>query len=131
LNSSKTGSGSSARHTSAFLAELQQLEAMRETALQGLLDTNPQLDLMVYQADWHLRGLTYHLERIYKLYGHVSKEVGGRALAGADVIVMYAPYMKDLTFEFYAFINLARITLDQLQRYAAPAFSPRSTAMTG
>jgi hypothetical protein len=45
----------------------------------------------------------------------------------ANIVVTRAPEMLELIFEFYAFMNLARITLDQLQRYAAPALKIKSS----
>lgn len=114
-----------------FDAELRELDSVREHAIRAMIKIAPEYRLLAYQADWHLRGLNYHLGRIRNVYAIVAQEVGDRAAGdqSADVIIMHSPDMQDLIFEFYAFIGLARITLDQLQRFAAPAFKPKSNQL--
>jgi hypothetical protein len=108
-----------------FDSELKELDSVRESAIGSIIEAAPGHRLLINQADWHLRGLNYHLARILKLYQVVAQEVGDRAAGdpSADVIIMYSPDMQDLMFEFHAFISLARITFDQLQRFVAPSLA--------
>jgi hypothetical protein len=84
--------------------------------------------LMVFQADWHLRGLVYHLRRMRELYEAATKNVGDMAAGdpAGNIMVSTSPAMQQLMFEFYAFISLARVTLDQLIRFSAPSLKLES-----
>ncbi len=78
--------------------------------------------LLGFQAEWHVRGLIYHLRRCHEHYSTFVGEVSARASAGASAIVMFAPSFQQMLFEFYALVNLARISLDNLRVYLRPLF---------
>lgn len=101
---------------------------MRDQVVRAFLKAAPDQALLAWQADWHLRGLNYHLVHIRDLYLVIGQEVGGRvqAVPQADLFVMHSPEMQNLMFEFHAFISLARITLDHLQRFATPSLTADS-----
>ncbi|RLI78760.1 hypothetical protein DRP07_10770, partial [Archaeoglobales archaeon] len=79
------------------------------------------LTLKVHQAEWHVRGLTYHCRNLIRHYNVIAQDVSKRASVGADVVIMYEPAVQKLMFEFYALVNLARISLDNL-RNLSPVF---------
>jgi hypothetical protein len=112
------------RRLAEFDAELAELTGFREQVVQKLLEVAPEHRLLTNQASWHLLGLNYHLGAIRDLYGRVSHDVGDIAAGDptGNIIVCHSPAMQRLMFEFHAFISLARITLDQLVRFARPSF---------
>lgn len=67
-------------------------------------------------AEWHFKGLTYHAERMINEYTGIVDELKIRLEAAPDgeIFIMHTPQINHFMFEFYAFINLARITLDNL-----------------
>lgn len=75
-------------------------------------------------AQWHFRGLVYHTKNIIFQYGKIGDELQKRLnkIENPDVIIMYSPHTQNLMFEFYAFINLARISLDNLKHLLYPLF---------
>lgn len=123
---SSTGPEPNPRKLEDFDSELDAIDAIRAERLVRLEPIAPEtLQLRLHQADWHLRGLMYHVRRIRSLYAPSTKNVGDMAAgdAAGNILVTASPAMLELMFEFYAFISLARVTLDQLQRYAAPALA--------
>ena len=113
-----------ARKLAEFDPEINKMDNFREETIAAIAKRAPgRLALTIQQADWHLQGLYYHLRRIRALYGPAIQNVADMAAGdpSANVAITRAPEMLELIFEFYAFMNLARITLDELQRYAAPA----------
>jgi hypothetical protein len=114
------------RKLADFDAEIDKMDNACQDAIAAIVRRAPtELALIVQQADWHLQGLYYHLRRIRLLYEPAIKNVADMAAGDphANILVTRAPEMLELIFEFYAFMSLARITLDQLQRYAAPALN--------
>jgi hypothetical protein len=106
--------------------ELDEVCAASHEATRRVLAALPERRLVAEQAEWHVRGLAYHLRAIARLHREVIEGVASRALAGEpSVVVMHAPEMQDMLFEFYAFVVLARISLDQLGRYLTPLFTNR------
>lgn len=79
-------------------------------------------------AQWHLKGLMFHAQRILSSYKAVHQHVCMRILSSRDtkqrpnVLIMYVPEMQEMMYEVYAFINLAKITLDHLQKILKPLF---------
>ncbi len=106
--------------------DLADVKRILDHAVRALIEKKSEYTLLARQAEWHIRGLIYHYHRMLSLYEVVAGEVGGRALtiANTAVIVMHSPDMQDLIFEFYALVNLARITLDELVKYVRPLFVP-------
>ena len=82
--------------------------------------------LLGFQAEWHIRGIVYHLRRLSEKYAGFAGEVSARASTGARVIVMYSPTFQEMLFEFYALVNLCRIALDNLRIYLNPLFTRTS-----
>jgi hypothetical protein len=102
------------------LAEIE--DALTEVA-RAATHSVPEHQLLIKQADWHARGVLYHCRRIYGLYRKVVEGVIARTAASPSVIIMHSPEMQHLLFEFYAFMILSRITLDELKKYVAPTFA--------
>jgi hypothetical protein len=104
------------------------MEDMRARGIEALLRLAPDRVLLIQQADWHLRGLLYHLRRIRALYEPAIQNVADMAAgdSAGNILVTTAPEMPQLVFELYAFMNLARVTLDQLIRFAGPALTLHS-----
>jgi hypothetical protein len=98
------------------------MKRANDKIVRRLAEVDPSHEGMILEADWHIQGLIYHARHMVSPYRRVAQEVANRALGNADVIIMYSPHMQRLAFEFYAFMNLARITLDQVVRYAKPTF---------
>jgi hypothetical protein len=101
-----------------------EIKGLINEVVRSTIERKPEYGLTIHQAEWHIRGLIYHLERLLVLYRVVADELGTRALgmADADIILMHSPEMQYLIFEFYALVNLARITLDELIKYIRPLF---------
>jgi hypothetical protein len=102
------------------LAEIE--DALTEVAREAT-NSVPEHQLLIEQAEWHARGVLYHCRRIHGLYRKVAAGVIARTAMSPDVIVMHSPEMQHLLFEFYAFVILCRITLDELKNYVAPTFA--------
>jgi len=107
------------------LEELEQEIDRLEVFAKGLGDLvarqHPDRSVLGYQAEWHVRGVLYHLRNVYGFYNQFAHEVAMRAGAtGADVLLMHAPVYQKMLFEFYALVNLCRISLDRLRDYLGP-----------
>jgi hypothetical protein len=101
-----------------------EVEETLASAVNSLITEKPERSLLARQAEWHIKGLVYHYGRLFDLYNTVANEVGSRALGlNADIYVMHSPEMQDLIFEFYALVNLARITLDESIKYVRSLFT--------
>lgn len=80
-------------------------------------------------AAWHVRGQIYHTRRLYEHYRRLGDEVAMRVNAllpdsPPDVLVFTSPTLQELLFEFYAFLALARISLDELRHLLRPILVP-------
>ncbi|MFC0518983.1 hypothetical protein ACFFGT_32515 [Mucilaginibacter angelicae] len=75
-------------------------------------------------ADWHIKGLIYHVNNLIASYREVVKELELRlnTVSEADIFIMHTPQINNLMYEFYAFVSLARITLDNLRYILYPLF---------
>lgn len=97
MNSESRNETDTARHISNFEDDVARIKNLIDQAVKSLIEKKPEQTLLAHQAEWHVKGLMYHLERLLKLYDIVAGEVGSRALGvEADVIVMYSPDMQDL-----------------------------------
>lgn len=107
--------------------ELEDTEKCLSKTIYKILDKSKlsNVELRIYQASWYIRGLTYHCRNLIEFYINVCKEVASRALTEPDVIVMHAPMVQKLMFEFYALLNLARISLDNLRNILSPIFKTK------
>ncbi|MEW6682697.1 MAG: hypothetical protein AB1451_07205 [Nitrospirota bacterium] len=91
----------------------------------SVIDSRPEHTLLARQAEWHICGIHYHCERFYEQYRRFVEEAAARVATGAEAVVMYSPDSQRMFFEFYALVVLARIVLDNLRHYVAPAFTTR------
>jgi len=75
-------------------------------------------------ANWHIKGLIYHTEKLIAEYRAIVEELKKRleTVGEADAFIMFTPQINHFMFEFYAFVNLARITLDNLRYILYPLF---------
>ena len=109
-----------------FRAEIDALGESVNGIAHGVTKLHPERSLLAFQADWHIRGMLYHLRQLFENYSMFVDEVSARARTGASVILMYAPCFQDMPFEFYGLVNLCRISLDNLRTYLRPLFTRSS-----
>jgi hypothetical protein len=109
-----------------LLADFEKSITAIQQAANGLghrvASTHSERSPLGFQAEWHVRGLIYHLRRCFEHYSTFVGDVSARASTGANGIVMFAPSFQELLFEFYALVNLAKISLDSLRIYLQPLF---------
>jgi hypothetical protein len=110
------------RHLADFESEIGDMEKSFAGIGHRLAEVHSDRSLLGFQAEWHMRGIVYHLRRLYGSHAAFVHEVSSRASTGAAVLIMYAPSFQELLFEFYALVNLCRISLDNLRVYLAPVF---------
>ena len=107
--------------------DMSKLEKLPAKVIQETLKNKPEYSFLIYQAEWHIRGMLYHNQRVFSHYSDFVREVSERAGQGANIIIMYAPMFQQMLFELYALVNLCRIALDNLRLYLAPVFkTPRN-----
>ncbi|WP_428661768.1 hypothetical protein [Runella sp.] len=82
-------------------------------------------------AIWHLNGLMYHADSMITQYSAIAEELLTRLnkLTFVHVFIMHTPQMQNLMYEFYAFISLARISLDNLKHIIYPLFKNPTNQM--
>jgi len=107
-------------------AEIATLEESVKGLAHSVVESHPERSLLAFQADWHIRGMLYHFRRLFEHYSAFMHEVSARAGTGASVLIMYAPSFQELLFEFYALVNLCRISLDNLRAFLKPVFTRES-----
>jgi len=106
-----------------FTSELDKIERDIHKRVIAIEGARPGHRLAVHQAEWHVRGIVYHCRRLAECYQEVAQEAAGRVIGSNPVVViMYAPAIQRMWFEFYALVNLARITLDHLRNLLEPLF---------
>lgn len=106
-----------------FSSELDEIERHIKEAVQALDRVHPEHRTRVHHAEWHVRGVVHHCRNLLASYQEVAQGAADRAVGtGANVVVMYAPAVQRMWFEFYALVSLARITLDNLRKLLAPVF---------
>jgi hypothetical protein len=112
------------------LAEFEKSIAAIEESAKGLghcvAAAHAERSMLGYQAEWHIRGLIYHLRRCFQHYSLIVREVSASASTGASNIIMFAPAFQEMLFEFYALLNLCKISLDNLRVYLKPLFMSSS-----
>jgi len=118
--------GFNPRKPGDFVADIEALERSARGLAHGVAQAHPGRSLLAHQADWHIRGILYHLRRLVDHYSSFVGEVSSRAEMGTRIIIMYAPCYQRALFEFYALVNLCRISLDNLRNYLRPLFTRRS-----
>ncbi len=117
-------------NTNVFLAELTQIILVLRNSISKLLKENPDMEIRAYRTEWHIRGLVYHCQNLIKHYTDIGNSVVSRSNASPDmkpdVLIIYSPSCQYLMYEFYALVNLARISLDNLIKLTAPLFITKS-----
>lgn len=87
---------------------------------------NSDISIRAHRAEWHVRGLIYHCRNIIKYYGDFCTDVIIRATADPEntpsLLIMCSPSVQFLMYEFYALVNLAKISLDNLSKLVYPLF---------
>jgi len=113
------------RKPSDFDKELFDMENVLNSQINEFQKISDDHDLKGIYAHWHLSGLIYHLKNILKDYKVISEGVLTRlnAVKFAHAFIMHTPEIRSLMYEFYAFISLARITLDNLRHILYPLFT--------
>lgn len=94
------------------------------------IEADPANQLRARQAEWNVRGMSYHCDALLRHYKEFAAGVSGRAMTIMDqsggeppvMIIMYSPECQRIMFEFCALVNLARISLDRLVHVVAPVF---------
>src|SRR5437667_6789273 len=114
------------RKAEDFVAEIDALEKSVSGLAHKVAAARPERSLLAHQAEWHIRGILYHLRRLVDHYSSFVREVSSRAATGSSHIIMYAPCFQRVLFEFYALVNLSRISLDNLRTYLRPLFTGAS-----
>jgi hypothetical protein len=104
------------------IADIEELVNSSKGRARQIASAYPDRAQLAFQAEWHIRGAQYHFHRFYGLYCEFVREVSTRAALGVSVIFMYAPQFQQMLFEFYALVNLCRISLDNLRVYLKPLF---------
>jgi hypothetical protein len=110
------------RRLEDFRQEIAELEQSVEGLGHRVAEAHSERSLLGFQAEWHIRGILYHLRRLFDLYAVFVHEVCARAAPDASVLIMYAPSFQEMLFEFYALVNLSRISLDSLRIFLSPVF---------
>lgn len=111
-----------------FLEELQKVECViKECVSDVLRQSVPDLTLRAYRSEWHIKGLIYHCRNIIERYGDFSREVIARIMINEstrpEIIIMHSKVVQNLMYEFYALINLTKISLDNLSKLVYPVFT--------
>jgi hypothetical protein len=114
------------RPLSSFEQDIAALEALGNGLGHRVAERHSERSILGFQAEWHMRGVLYHVRRLFEVHGQFVHEVSVRASTGATALIMYAPSYQQLLFEFYALVNLSRISLDNLRVYLAPLFIRQS-----
>jgi hypothetical protein len=117
--------------TSRFLRELVELQDVISKVLPDYQKISEDHSLRGIYAEWHLKGLVYHARTIINNYDKISAELLTRlnSLGKMDIFIMHTPVYQNLMFEFYAFVNLAKISLDNLRYILYPLFITSTNQM--
>lgn len=113
------------RSIESFLEELDKIEKTTSYDSHQALEKSrlSDISLRIHQSEWHVRGVTYHCRNLIKYYTSVSLGVIERVkTTKAGIIMMNDESVQKLMFEFYALVNLARISLDNLRNLLEPVF---------
>ena len=121
-----TAMENNSRPLSSFEQDIAALEALGNGLGHRVAEKHGERSPLGFQAEWHIRGVLYHLRRLFELHRQFVHEVSMRASTGANVLIMYAPSYQQMLFEFFALVNLSRISLDNLRTYLRPLFTRQS-----
>lgn len=110
---------------SAFSEELKSLKEVFYKTADNYSKLEEDHRSKVMYAQWHIEGLIYHFEKINENYSIIVASLKTRleTVGEADIFVMNTPEIKHLMYEFYAFVNLSKITLDNIRHFLYPLFT--------
>jgi hypothetical protein len=117
-------------HSCRRLAKrIDEVEAALHVAVGSLGNGNVEEENGARTAAWYVRGQIYHARRLYQHYLELADEASRRVSAllpdnPPDVLVFASPALQELLYEFYAFLGLARISLDELRHLLRPVLVP-------
>jgi hypothetical protein len=112
------------RNVADWIPELDALHRESRAALRAVSNASTVPTKLPHQVDWHVRGVLHHMMRMIESYTEFAREVSARATieAAPSILVMYAPSYQILLFEFYALVNLSKISLDSLTSFLRAVF---------
>ncbi len=114
------------RQADDFLAQLDRVDdEVPARVAEVIRKGNDSISLTAHQAEWHVRGLTYHARKMIRRYASVGQGIAERANLRPEMaaVIIHDPSVQQLLFEFYAIVNLARISLDNLRNVLGPVFT--------
>lgn len=105
------------------------IEPVLAAAVGSLVAAKPEHADRAQTAAWNLGGQIYHARRLYQHYTALADQVSGRVNAvlpdtPPDVLLFVSPAAQQLLYEFYAFLSLARISLDELRHLLRFVLAP-------
>ncbi|TWU54375.1 hypothetical protein Poly51_30920 [Rubripirellula tenax] len=108
-----------------FIDELEKSRDSLQTAGRLVAEQFPDRRLFAHQAEWHGKGVIHHTHSVIEKYADFAHGVVMRASIEPkpNAIFMPASLYQEMMFEFYAGLNLARITLDNLRVFLRPLFA--------
>jgi hypothetical protein len=108
---------------SAFMPWIDEVEQAVSWKVQNVMEARPEHALLIHQAEWHFLGVAYHTRNVLTNYAAMARQAGVPSTRETpDLIIGRAPEFREMMFEFYALLNLARITLDSLRVFLRPVF---------
>ncbi|MDB5257219.1 MAG: hypothetical protein JWM14_1914 [Chitinophagaceae bacterium] len=116
------------RNPEIFYEEFIQMEEVLEKTVSKFRAISDEYFLKGLHSQWHIQGLIYHAKNLVRDYRIVSAELAKRLTKDqfVHVVIMHTPEVKTLMYEFYAFVNLARMCLDNLRYILFPLFKNSS-----
>lgn len=108
-----------------FVGELEKSRDSLQTAARSVAEQFPDRSLFAHQAEWHGKGVIHHTHSVIEKYADFANGVVMRASIEPkpNALFMPASLYQEMMFEFYAALNLARITLDNLRVFLRPLFA--------
>src|SRR5258708_6622086 len=96
--------------------ELVDMRSVLRSCISKVTNADKDFNMRAHRMEWHIRGLIYHCDNIIDLYSKFAEGVTSRLSSIPDSIalIMYTPELQKLMYEFYAHINLCKISLDNL-----------------
>jgi hypothetical protein len=108
---------------SALMPWIDEIEQAVSMEMRRVMEARPEHALLIHQAEWHFLGIAHHTRNVLTNYAAVARQAGVESTSETpDLIIGRAPEFRVMMFEFYALLNLARITLDSLRVFLRPVF---------
>lgn len=97
-------------------------ECLKE--LEDIETATSTIETISPEAGWYIKGIIYHGRNLIKCYCDIVDGTIKRinTVGAVDALIMYTPSAQSMMFEFYALINILRISLDALRKLLSPAF---------